>query len=402
MAGWPLLIGSAVMEGFTPDEDATVVTRMLDAGAEIAGKATCENMSFSGGSNTSFPEPVRNPRDPTRMAGGSSSGSAALIASGQCELAIGGDVGGSIRLPSSWCGVVGLKPTFGLVPFTGVNSQEASLEVIGPMAATAADAAILLDVIAGQDGIDSRQGFLPPKMASAMSCIEKGCDGLRIGLLEEGFGWPGSEDDVDAAVERAASVFGRLGAKVSRISVPLHRDGADILTAVCTEGTWVGSIRDAGVNFGLMDSYDVPYIDFFRDACRERANDFPPSLKVTILAGVYINNLYHARYYAKAQNLRRTLRLAYEEALQKVDILLMPTTPQKAIGLDQDRSLEEEFSALDTASRNTCPFNLSGHPALSVPCGTSSGLPIGMMLVGRPFEDATTLRVAHAYEVASP
>jgi len=401
VAGMPMLNGSAVLEGFAPSADATVVTRILDAGGDIVGKANCESFSFSGGSNSSFPEPVRNPRNPQYMAGGSSSGSAALLAYGACDLAIGGDQGGSIRIPSSWCGVVGLKPTFGLVPFTGAGIAEPSLDTIGPMGTSVFDVATLLDVIAGPDGLDSRQGRTPAVFPSVTAALKQDCKGLRIGVLDEGFGWPQSQRLVDESVEAAGDVFRELGATVSRVSVPIHRDAPVIFAGVATEGTWTAMVRDGGIGRGWLGYCDTRYPSFFAEALRRRANDLPPSLKLTILLGSYLSERYHGRYYGRAQNLRRALTQAYDEALRLVDVLLMPTTPQTAVPFDASRSFTEELLATDPAAQNTSAFNLTGHPATSVPCGTSGDLPIGMMLVGRHFEDATTLGAAYAYEQAT-
>ena len=203
VAGIPMMNGSSVLEGYVPDVDATVVTRMLDAGGEIVGKAVCESLCFSGGSHTSDTGPVLNPHDPTRSAGGSSSGSAALVVAGECDMAMGGDQGGSIRIPSSYCGAVGHKPTYGLVPYTGVFPIELTLDHTGPIARTAADAALLLEVIAGPDGLDPRQ---PPGLRTEAytKSLTGDAKGLRIGIVNEGFGWPNSEPDVEAMVREAA------------------------------------------------------------------------------------------------------------------------------------------------------------------------------------------------------
>src|SRR5437667_2478469 len=203
VAGVPMMNGSSVLEGYVPEFDATIVTRILDAGGEIIGKAVCEHLCFSGGSHTSDTGPVLNPHDPIRSAGGSSSGSAALVVAGECDMAIGGDQGGSIRIPSSWCGAYGLKPTYGLVPYTGVFPIELTLDHTGPIAATVSDVALLLDAIAGEDGLDPRQkGVRTDRYAEAH---QRALDGLRIGIVKEGFGWPAlSEPDVDEAVRDAA------------------------------------------------------------------------------------------------------------------------------------------------------------------------------------------------------
>ena len=190
VAGMPLQQGSAVMQGFISDIDATVVSRILEAGGEIVGKATCESFCFSGLSNTSFPAPVSNPHDPNRMTGGSSSGCATLLAAGACDFAIGCDQGGSIREPSAYCGVYGLKPTFGLVPYTGIVSIEPTLDHVGPMARTTADVATVLGAIAGPDDMDRRTGGAPVTVPDYTAALEAGCEGLRIGLLREGFAWP--------------------------------------------------------------------------------------------------------------------------------------------------------------------------------------------------------------------
>src|SRR5713226_1328180 len=206
VAGVPMMNGSAVLEGYVPDVDATVVTRILDAGGEIVGKAVCEDLCFSGGSFTSATGPVRNPHNPKYNAGGSSSGSTALVVARECDMAIGGDQGGSIRIPSSYSGAVGLKPTYGLVPYTGVFPIELTLDHTGPIAATTSDVALLLEAIAGEDGLDPRQKDV--KVEAYTQALASDTEGLRIGIVTEGFGWPGlSEPDVDELVEASAQRF---------------------------------------------------------------------------------------------------------------------------------------------------------------------------------------------------
>src|SRR2546428_13836623 len=183
-----MMNGSSALEGYVPEFDATIVTRILDAGAEILGKAVCEHLCFSGSSFTSDPGPVLNPHNPEHSAGGSSSGSAALVAAGEVDMAIGGDQGGSIRIPSSWCGTYGLKPTYGLVPYTGVFPIELTPDHTGPIAATTADVALLLEVIAGEDGLDPRQYGAKPEAYT--SVLRNDTEGIRVGIVSEGFGWP--------------------------------------------------------------------------------------------------------------------------------------------------------------------------------------------------------------------
>src|SRR5437588_5598187 len=212
VAGIPMMNGTAVLEGYIPDIDATVVTRILDAGGEIAGKAVCESLCFSGGSHTSDPMPVHNPHKRGYTAGGSSSGSGALVAAGEVDLAIGGDQGGSIRMPASFCGIYGMKPTHGLVPYTGVMPIESTIDHTGPMSATVADNALMLEVLAGPDGLDPRQ--YAPKVGEYVAALKRSAKGLKIGVVKEGFGHANSEADVDESVKAAAERFKGLGATV--------------------------------------------------------------------------------------------------------------------------------------------------------------------------------------------
>src|SRR4051794_22679770 len=235
LAGVPMMNGTATLEGYVPEFDATIVTRILDAGGEISGKAVCEHLCFSGGSHTSDTGPVLNPHDHTRSAGGSSSGSAALVAAGEVDMAIGGDQGGSIRIPSCWCGTYGLKPTHGLVPYTGAFPIELTLDHLGPIAATVADVALLLTAVAGEDGFDPRQKDV--RVGDYESALNGDAQGLRIGVVAEGFGWPDlSEDDVDETVRAAVNSLKELGAEVTEVSIPLHRDGIHIWNGIAIEG----------------------------------------------------------------------------------------------------------------------------------------------------------------------
>ena len=235
VAGMPMMNGTTTLEGYVPEFDATIVTRILDAGGEIVGKAVCEHLCFSGGSHTSDTGPVLNPHDHTRSAGGSSSGSAALVAAGEVDMAIGGDQGGSIRIPSCWCGTYGLKATHSLVPYTGVFPIELTLDHTGPIAATVSDGALLLTAIAGEDSLDPRQKGV--KIGDYMNALTGDAQGLKIGVVREAFGWPGlSEDDVDEAVHDAANGFKDLAADVSEISIPMHRDGIHVWNGIAIEG----------------------------------------------------------------------------------------------------------------------------------------------------------------------
>ncbi len=398
VAGIPMMNGSDVLEGYVPDVDATIVTRILDAGGEIVGKAVCEHLCFSGGSHTSDTGPVLNPHDPKRSAGGSSSGSTALVVSGECDLAMGGDQGGSIRIPSSYCGAVGHKPTYGLVPYTGVFPIELTLDHTGPIARSAAEVALLLEAIAGPDGLDPRQPSDLRTQAYTKQ-LTGDASGLRIGIVSEGFGWPNSEPDVDSLVRQGAQRLSRAGATVSDVSIPLHRDGVHIWNAIAVEGATMLMVAGNSMGTNWKGHYTTSLLDFYGRSRRVRANDLSETVKLVILLGQYMQDNYQGRYYAKAQNLARTLRAAYDEALKGVDLLLMPTLPLKATPLPAPDASREEYvaRALEMIS-NTCPFDVTGHPAVTVPAGMSAGLPVGMMLIGRHWEDGTVLRAADAFQ----
>ena len=399
VAGVPMMNGAAVLEGYVPDQDATIVTRILEAGGNIVGKSVCEHFCFSGSSHTSDTGYVLNPHDPTRSAGGSSSGSAALVAAGEVDMAIGGDQGGSIRIPSSYSGAYGHKPTYGLVPYTGVFPIEITLDHTGPIAGTAEDCALLLEVIAGMDGLDPRQwGHYQPQNYTQR--LTGDANGLRIGIVREGFGWAGvSEADVDTIVRESAMRLEDAGAEVVDVSIPMHRDGIHIWNAIAVEGAHMLMVDGNSMGTNWEGHYTTQLLDFYGRSRRTRADDYSETVKLVILLGQYMQDAYHGRYYAKAQNLARTLRAAYDEAFKDVDLLVMPTTPQKATKLPgADASTTEIVAHALNMIHNTCPFDVTGNPATSVPCAMSNGLPVGMMLVGRLGEDASCLRAAHAYE----
>lgn len=398
VAGVPMMNGTVALEGYVPEFDATIVTRILDAGGEIAGKAVCEHLCFSGGSHTSDTGPVLNPHDHTRSAGGSSSGSAALVAAGEVEMAIGGDQGGSIRMPAGWCGVYGLKATHGLVPYTGVFPIELTLDHTGPMAATVSDVARLLAAIAGSDGLDPRQRDV--QLGDYEGALSGGARGLRIGVVAEGFGLPGlSEGDVDETVRSAARLLEESGAEVAETSVPLHSDGLHIWNAIAIEGATELMVRGNSMGTNWEGHYSTSLLDAYGRGRVMRANDLSDTVKLTMLMGQHMRDAYGGRYYARAQNLARKLRAAYDEALESFDLLLMPTLPMKATRLPApDAPIEEVVARALEMLPNTAPFDVSGHPAMSVPCGTSEGLPVGMMLVGRKWDEASVLRAARAFE----
>ena len=396
LAGVPMMNGASSLEGYVPDIDATIVTRMLDAGATILGKAQCEYFCFSGGSHTSALGPVVNPRKAGYSAGGSSSGSAALVAAGEVDMAIGGDQGGSIRIPSAYCGTYGMKGTHGLVPYTGVMPIEATLDHTGPITSNVADNALLLEVLAGPDGLDPRQMNITT--SAYTRALTGDVKGLRIGVVKEGFGQANSEEDVDALVRNAAKQLSSLGAIVETVSIPMHAAGGAIWSAIAHEGATVQMMHGNGFGFNWKGLY-VTSLMRAHDAWRTRADGLSDTLKVTMMMGQYMLEKHRGAYYAKAQNLARRLRAAYDEKLASYDLLLMPTLPMKATRLPgADAPLADVLARAFEMLANTAPFDVTGHPAMSIPCGMNDGLPAGMMLIAKHCDEATIYRAAHAFE----
>jgi amidase len=398
LAGVPMMNGASTLEGYVPEVDATIVTRILDAGGTIVGKAHCECFCLSGGSHTNASGPVHNPHRRGYSAGGSSSGSAVVVALGEADMAIGGDQGGSIRIPSSFSGIYGMKPTHGLVPYTGIMPIEIYVDHTGPMTATVRDNALLLEVIAGPDGYDPRQ--YGPKVHPYTQLLEGGVRGLRIGVVREGFGLPVSEADVDACVRRAAESLGELGAVVTEVSIPEHLLGAALWLPIGVEGLTQTMMWGDGYGLSRPDLYLTSLMDRHR-GWRRRARELSETTKLFTLFGTWINQQHGSRYYGKAMNVCRRLTAAYDAALGRHDLLLMPTTPMKAQPLPKAGASREEIvqRALEMIG-NTAPFDLSHHPAMAVPCGMSDGLPVSMMLIGRHFDEPTIYRAAYAFEQA--
>ena len=367
VAGLPMMNGSATVEGFVPRRDATVVTRVLDAGATIVGKAVCEDLCFSGGSHTSRSGPVRNPWDRTKSAGGSSSGSAALVAGGYADLAIGGDQGGSVRIPSAFCGTVGHKPTHGLVPYTGAFPIENTLDHLGPITRTVRDAALLLGVLAGRDGLDPRQRTDPPA-GGYLADLDAGVAGVRIAVVEEGFGLPGlSQPGVDETVRAAIGTLAGAGAAVSEISLPWHRDGLHVWNVIATDGATNQMIDGNAYGMNVPGLYDPELIAHYAQGRREHAAEMSESLKLTMLLGRYAIDRYDGRHYAMARNLALDLAAAYDAALDGADVLVMPTLPIVASTIPPaGASREEKLARSLEMIPNTAPFDVSGHPATSV------------------------------------
>jgi amidase len=396
LAGVPMAGGTDFLEGYVPEEDATVVSRVLAEGAEIVGKAACEYLSASGGSHTSASGRIHNPHDATRTSGGSSSGCGALVAAGEVDHAIGGDQGGSISFPPAYCGIVGMKPTHGLVPYTGILSIDAHIDHTGPMTATVQDNAILLEVLAGPDGIDARQQTTRTDRYAAAP--GRGIEGLRIGVLDEGFS-DAVDKGVDESIRKTVGALEARGVRTTRVSVPQHTiHGGLIMPFLLLGGAELimnggfPSHANQSIPFGLPEAFD---------RIKSHTERMPPNVKLMLLASAYANQHGGRAIYAKAIRLRDAARREYDRVLADVDALIMPTTPTVAPLLPPEAPcIADSIKAISPGMTNTAQFDATGHPAISVPSHPSEGLPVGCMLVGRHWEEATLYRLAAAVEAS--
>jgi amidase len=328
-------------------------------------------------------------------AGGSSSGSAVLVATGEADMAIGGDQGGSIRMPSSFCGTYGMKPTWGLVPYTGIMPIEIFVDHAGPITANVADNALLLEVLAGDDGYDPR--IKAPQVHPYTQALGRGVRDLRIAIVKEGFGHPTSESSVDEKVRAGANRLASLGARVEEVSIPMHLTARSIFLPIAVSGSVQTMMYGDGYGVSRDDLYSTSLMDFHR-GWRQKADQLSETIKLFLMLGTYIHEKYGSRYYGKAINLARRVRSAYDQVLARYDLLLMPTTPMRATPLPDPAASREEYVARAFEPvTNTGPFDITHHPAMSIPCGMIDGLPVGMMLVGRHYDEPTIYGAAAAF-----
>ncbi len=409
VAGVPMTLGSYFLDGYIPEFDATVVTRLLDAGAVITGKMNMEDFSFGGPGFAGvgdFGRPL-NPHDPAYVTGGSSSGSGAAVAGGYVDLAFGGDQGGSVRIPSAWCGCVGLMATHGLIPHTGVFGLEPTIDYTGPMTRTVDDLATVLDCVAGRDGYDPRQASMPEPLPKYRDALGRGVEGLTVGLLEEGFGVENGEPAVEEAVREAVAVLERAGASVRTVSVPGHLTASLAVIPLYLEGARLA--YDTNLGGGLVKSfYPSSLMATFGRAKRSHSHELPLNFKVMLLSATYARERYNGRLYAKAQNLRPVIVQGYLDAFGDVDLLAMPTVPIRAHPYSEPADYVEAFDRtlfggekgddLGLIIHNTAPFNYTGFPSISVPCAGVAGMPVGLQLVAPWFREDELIRAAHAYQ----
>ncbi len=399
VAGIPQCFGSRLFERFVPERDATVVSRVLSAGGKIVGKNSMNG--FMNGHR----KPL-NPHDVTRTSGGSSSGSAVAVAAGEADIAFGGDQGGSIRIPSAYCGVFGLKPTFGLISHFGAGfGFEPTLDHVGPIARDIEDLAAALQATAGPDGLDWRQGRDTPEQVDVLSSLHAGLQGVRVGILEEGFAEP-IEPAVRDAVLKAIGSLQNRGAVVCNVSVPEHLMLDDTFVALALEGSMI-SARYSFYGHGTRTRYPLNSIVAVNENWLMQSEHWPASRKLDMIVAYLSRDRWHGAVYAKAQNARRGFIDAYESSLQHVDVLAMPTVRTVAPHLEKNsgqeqatgaRELDDHHWAYQEHTGNTKQSNYTGHPALSIPCGEVHGLPVGLQIVGRCYEEEVLLRIGMAFQ----
>ncbi len=386
--------GSRMLENFVPPYDATVIVRLKRAGLVMVGKTNMDEFAMGSSGENSYFGPTRNPWDESRVPGGSSSGSAAAVAADACLYALGSDTGGSIRQPAALCGIVGLKPTYGRVSRYGLVAFASSLDQIGPMTKDVTDAALVLQAIAGHDPSDSTSA--PVEVPDYAAALVPDVKGLRIGVPREYMG-EGVEDGVRQAVTAAIQRLAELGARVDwEASLPSTPYALACYYIIAPSEASANLARYDGVKYGYSYTEGA---SMWENMERTRQFGFGAEVKRRIMLGTYaLSAGYYDAYYLKAQRVRTLIRREFEAAFQRYDVLVTPVSPTPAFRLGE--KIEDPLQ-MYLSDVFTIPVNIAGLPAISVPCGFSQGLPVGLQVIGRPFDEATVLRVAYAYEQAS-
>ena len=391
VTGQPLTASSKMLANFVSPYDATVTANLKRAGAVVWGRLNCDEFAMGSSTENSAFGPTANPWDLTRVPGGSSGGSAAALAAGEVIAALGSDTGGSIRQPAALCGVVGLKPTYGLVSRYGLVAFASSLDQIGPFARTVEDAALMLGAIAGHDPLDSTsfKAEIPDYRAGL-----KQRRPWRLGIPKEYFG-AGLDPAVGAAVEKAIAFYKSQGCEIKEVSLPHTQYCLDTYYIIATAEASSNLARFDGIRYGHRAKGAKDVVDLY---AQSRAEGFGAEVKRRIILGTYVlSSGYYDAYYLRAQKVRTLIRQDFLNAYREVDALLTPTSPMPAFKLGE----KSDPLALYLCDIYTIGVNLAGLPALSVPCGfTPGGLPIGLQLIGQPFREADLLAMAHTYEQA--
>lgn len=391
VTGQPLTASSKILQNFVSPYDATVTRKLKDAGAVLFGRLNCDEFAMGSSNENSAFGPASNPWDLTRVPGGSSGGSAAALAAGEVVASLGSDTGGSIRQPAALCGLVGLKPTYGLVSRYGLVAYASSLDQIGPFGRTTGDVALVLRAIAGHDPLDSTSFKADvPDYAAALAAPSP----RRIGIPKEYFG-EGLDPEIGAAVEAAVKFYRDRGCEVKEVSLPHTRYCLDAYYVIATAEASSNLARFDGVRYGHRSKAATDAIDLY---AKSRAEGFGAEVKRRIILGTYVlSSGYYDAYYLRAQKVRTLIRRDFLNAFAEVDTLLTPTSPVPAFKLGE----KADPLAMYLLDIYTIGVNLAGLPAASVPCGfTRGGLPIGLQLIGQPFKEAALLALAHTYEQA--
>ena len=382
---------SKILQSYVPPFDATAIQRLKAQDAVLLGKTNMDEFAMGSSTENSAFFPTRNPWGIDHVPGGSSGGSAAAVAADLCAAALGSDTGGSIRQPASFCGIAGLKPTYGLVSRYGLVAFASSLDQIGPLAKDVQDCALLLQAIAGHDPFDSTSADLPvPDYSSALTGDIRG---IRIGIPDEYF-IEGMDPEVEAAIWTAIQTLEALGGKQEKVSLPHTPYAVATYYLVATAEASSNLARYDGVKYGYRTSRPADLLEMYQ---RSRREGFGPEVKRRIMLGTYaLSAGYYDAYYLKAQKVRTLIRRDFEQAFERCEVIATPTSPTPAfkVGEKTENPLQMYLSDIFTIS-----VNLAGLPGMSIPCGfTKAGLPIGLQLIGKPFEETTILKVAHAYE----
>ena len=388
--GIPTTCGSRILEGFVPAYESTVTQKLQDAGAVMVGKTNLDEFAMGSSTENSGYQVTANPWDLSRVPGGSSGGSAAAVAAEECVVALGSDTGGSIRQPASLCGVVGMKPTYGLVSRFGLVAYASSLDQIGPFGRTVEDAAILLQAIAGYDAQDSTS--LKVEIPDYTQALKSDLKGLKVGVITETFG-EGLDEIVAERVREAIAQLKSLGATVQEISCPRFRYGLPTYYIIAPSEASANLARYDAVKYGIREEADS-LIDMYT---KTRAKGFGTEVKRRIMLGTYaLSAGYYDAYYLKAQKVRTLIKQDFEAAFAKVDVLVSPTSPTTAFKAGEKTA---DPLGMYLSDLMTIPVNLAGLPGMSLPCGfDSQGLPIGLQLVSQVLREDILLRVGYAYE----